>query len=159
MNGFRDSQRGASLIEILVVLVLIGILSAFAIARFGGARDNFDRRNIAREFKVSLERARFDSIKRHATVCTDMSGVTVNTTSFSLMTDMNQDGTLDATESRQITIAGRSDVTIVPNGVTLPFSVRFDERGRAYINDCSAGSTPSADIPLRYFCNGACTTA
>jgi prepilin-type N-terminal cleavage/methylation domain-containing protein len=153
------SQRGASVIEVLIVVTIIAILAAFAIARFGTAKENFDRRNIAREFKVSLERARFDSVKRRANVCTDMSGVTVNTTNFTLMTDMNQNGTLEGGENRQISIAGRSDVTIVPNGVTLPFTIRFDERGRAYINDCSVGSTPSADIPLLYFCNGTCTVA
>jgi hypothetical protein len=138
-------------------LAIIAILVTFAVARFGTASENFGRRNIAREFKVSLERARFDSVKRHATVCSDMSGVTVNTTSFDLMTDMNQNGSLESTELRTVDIGARSDVTIVPNGVTLPFTIRFDARGRAYINDCSATSSPTAEVPLLYFCSGACT--
>ena len=153
------SQRGASVIEILIVVALIGILTALAVARFGSARENFDRRNVAREFKVSLERAKFDSVKRRASTCTDMSGVTVNTTNFTLMTDMNQNGTLDASERRQIDLNGRSNVTIVPNGVNLPFTIRFDERGRAYLNDCDPDSTPTANVPLLFFCNGVCTTA
>jgi prepilin-type N-terminal cleavage/methylation domain-containing protein len=160
MKNLRFSkQSGVSVIELLIVVAIIAILAAFALARFGTARENFTRRNIAREFKVSLERARFDSVKRHATVCSDMSGVTVNTTSFDLMTDMNQNGTLEGAETRVVNIGARSDITIVPNGVTLPFTIRFDGRGRAYINDCSASSTPTAEVPLLYFCSGACTSA
>ena len=66
------SQRGASVIEVLIVLVVVGILAVLAIASFGKSRENFARQNVAREFKVRLERARFDSVKRRANVCTNM---------------------------------------------------------------------------------------
>src|SRR5688572_27031668 len=152
-----NTESGISLIEVFIVLVVVGILVTLAVASFRSAGTNFNRQNIAREFKVSLERARFDSVKRRATVCSDMSGVTVTADSFSTMVDMNNDGTLGAQEVRVSSLAGRSDVSIVPNGVTLPVTIRFDQRGQAFINDCAPSSIPTATIPLLYFCNGGCT--
>ena len=152
-----NKESGISIIEVVVVLVVVAILVTFAVASFRSAGTNLNRQNIAREFKVSLERARFDSVKRRASVCSDMSGVTVDATSVTLMIDMDNDGRLEAHEIRQMNLANRSDVTIVPNGVTLPVTVRFDQRGQAFINDCNPSSVPTATIPLLYFCNGACT--
>jgi prepilin-type N-terminal cleavage/methylation domain-containing protein len=161
MYGFEQrSQRGISLIEVLIVLVVLGILVTFAIARFGSASGNLDRQNIAREFKVFLERARFDSIKRRANVCSDMSRVTItDATTFALSIDLNQDGTLQpATETRTISLGSQSNVKIVGNGVTLPITIRFDERGHSFLySDCAA--SPDANVPLVYFCNGTCTSA
>src|SRR5213078_1651751 len=38
-----------------------------------------------------------------------------------------------------------------------PLTIRFDERGHAVLSDCV--STPPPNVPLLYFCNGACTPA
>jgi len=150
-------ESGISVIEVVIVLVVIAILVTFALASFKSSGRNFTRQNIAREFKVNLERARFDSVKRRASVCSDMSGVTIDDSSFTLMIDMDNDGRLSDNEVRVADLSYRSDVTIVPNGVTLPLTVRFDQRGQAFINDCSPSSVPTATIPLLYFCNGNCT--
>lgn len=156
-QSITNKESGFSLIEVVIVLVIVVVLVTFAIASFRSAGSNLDRQNIAREFKVSLERARFDSVKRRASVCSDMSGVTINDTSFTLMIDMDNDGTLAGHEIRQVDLAGRSDVTIAPNGVTLPLTIKFDQRGQAFLNDCDPASIPTASIPLLFFCNGACT--
>ena len=60
----RDRQAGVSLIEVLIVLVIVAVLVTIAIAQFSRPKEVFQRQNIAREFKVALERARFDSVKR-----------------------------------------------------------------------------------------------
>lgn len=150
-------ESGVSIIEVVIVIVIVIVLVTFAIANFRGAGSNLNRQNIAREFKVSLERARFDSVKRRATVCSDMSGVTIDTTSFSTRIDMDNDGRLGNHEVRTMQLNGRSDVMIVPNGVALPLTIKFDQRGQAYLNDCDPSSIPTATIPLLYFCNGTCT--
>ena len=161
-NFGRNGESGVSLVEILIILVVLGILVTMAIARFGTSTENLKRQNIAREFKVNLERARFDSVKRRASVCSDMSSVTINSaTSFSASTDLNQNGRLDLPdETRTVDFSNRTDVTVIGNGVTLPVTIRFDERGRAFLrNDCDPASIPTATVPLFYFCNGTCTVA
>jgi Tfp pilus assembly protein FimT len=150
-------ESGVSLIEVVIIIVVVAVLVTFAVASFRSAGSNLDRQNIAREFKVNLERARFDSVKRRATVCSDMSGVTIDDTSFRTMIDMDNDGQLGSHEVRTVNLASRSDVTIVPNGVTLPLTIRFDQRGQAFLNNCDPGSVPTATIPLLFFCNGTCT--
>ena len=143
-----------TLIETMIVLVVMAILVTMAVVGLGKAPRNLDRQNSAREFKVFLERARFDSVRRRANVCSEMSSVTINSsTSFSLASDQNQNGILDPSETRTINLTG--DVQIVGNSVTLPVTIRFDERGHALLTDCV--TTPPANVPLFYFCNGTCT--
>ena len=150
------SESGVSIVETLIVLVIVVIVVTFAVVSFSRGSRNLSRQNVAREFKVSLERARFDSVKRRASVCSDMSRVTVNNaTSFTVTTDLNQNGTLEAAEARDQVFGIQGDVTMVGNGVTFPVTIRFDERGHAVLSDCV--STPPPNVPLLYFCNGACT--
>jgi len=152
------SQYGASLLEVLIVLVIAAVLVTIAVAQFGRSGKNLDRQNVARQFKSELERARFDSVKRRAGSCYEMSRVTINDSrSFSVTTDSNQNGTLETAEKQDINLGGRSDVTIVGNGITLPVTIRFDERGHAVLTDCV--TTPPPNVPLFYFCNGSCTPA
>lgn len=155
-------EVGYSLTEVLIVLVVLGILLALAVTQFGRSRENLNRQNIAREFKVSLERARFDSVKRRASACSDMSRVTINDgTSFSVSTDLNQNGQLDLPgETQNYTFSGLGDVNLIGNGVALPVTIRFDERGRAFLQgDCDPLSIPTSTVPLFFFCNGTCTAA
>jgi prepilin-type N-terminal cleavage/methylation domain-containing protein len=159
-NATASREGGFSVTELLIVLVVLGILIALAVTQFARSSETYTRQNIAREFKVSLERARFDSVKRRASVCSDMSRVTIDgPTSFSVSTDINQSGHLDLPdETRTINFSSRSDVTVVGNGITLPVTIRFDERGRALLRpDCDPASIPAASVPLFYFCNGTCT--
>ena len=49
-----NSQSGASLIEIVMVLVIITIIASFAVAQFGASRSQLKRQNIARQLKTSF---------------------------------------------------------------------------------------------------------
>ena len=60
------SQAGVTIVELLVVCVIIAIIAGFALMQRGGANEQFQRQNVARELKFALERARFDSVKRRA---------------------------------------------------------------------------------------------
>lgn len=161
-TSLSNGSAGFSLVEMLIVVAVIGILVTFAVLSFGSSSANLERQNIAREFKVALERARFDSVKRRAETCSEMSKVTITSPkSFEWSTDMNQDGKLDANEIRKVELAGQSDVMMVGAGISFPpeVTIRFDNRGQARLNDCV---TPApTNIPLMYFCNGTCdeTTA
>ncbi|HUF05227.1 MAG TPA: type II secretion system protein [Aridibacter sp.] len=124
------SQRGFSVLEMIIVAVIIGILVVFAVAQFGNASSVFETQNVARELKVNLERARFDSVKRRPATAADMARVVIideNTISVSL--DLDQNGVLETTETRTIDFAGRNDVKIVGAAVSYPVTMVFDWRG------------------------------
>lgn len=151
------AERGASVMELVIVLSISLILLTFAVAQFGGADDNLHRQNVARELKVSLERARFDSVKRRPGSAADMSKVTIlSSTSFSYTADFNQNGQIDEPgETRIIDFSGRSDVEISGNGLVFPITVRFDQRGHI----TAANGDGDEIVPLFYICNGPCTQA
>jgi Tfp pilus assembly protein FimT len=129
-NPIPQAESGKTIMELMIVLTVIIILVTIAVSQFGSAGTNFDRQNIAREFKVSLERARFDSVKRRATACDHMSRVTITSaSSFTLLTDLNQNGTIETgNEARVIDFENRSDVRIVgENTIFLSRSASINE--------------------------------
>jgi Tfp pilus assembly protein FimT len=153
------NQAGFSVVEVLIVVVIIMILAAFAVMQFGASAANLERQNVAREFKVNLERARFDSVKRRATGCADMSRVEITgPTTFQLVTDRDQNGTLNpATETTRVDFTAAGRVLIVDDPApTYPIVFRFDQRGNVSSGSC--GSETPADTPTT-FCQVPCTAA
>jgi len=164
-NSESNTQGGFSIIELLIVLVVIGIIVTFAVAQFGASSASLERQNIAREFKVNLERARFDSVRRRATNCADMSRVEVTSpTSFRLISDQSQngtvlksDGTVDPADIRDVNFTNRSQVSIVGNALVFPIVYRFDQRGDVSTGPCPIDATVA--VPTTTFCNSPCTFA
>lgn len=134
-TNFNTSQAGVTLIELLVVLVIIGILVVFSVAQFGNANNQFKVRNVARELKISLERARFDSVKRRPYKIETMSRVVINSpTSFTLINDLNQNGILEASDERVVNFSN-SGINIATNDVAFPITIVFDRRGKISARD------------------------
>jgi Tfp pilus assembly protein FimT len=156
-KGF-SSESGKSIMELLIVLAVAAILVTMAVAQFGGASNNLERQNIAREFKVSLERARFDSVRRRADVCDDMARVVIRTaTSFEVVMDMNQNGTIEPSiETRTIDFTNSSNVEIVGSSLAFPITIRFDQRGNSSSGTCAS---PTAAVAETVFCNLPCVAA
>ncbi|MGC2235495.1 MAG: prepilin-type N-terminal cleavage/methylation domain-containing protein [Pyrinomonadaceae bacterium] len=137
-------QSGLSIIELLIVLVITAIIVTIAVTQFKSAKTDFDRQNITREFKINLERARFDSVKRHPSSPNDMSRVVLaSPTSFTVILDQNRNGTVlnpngtvEASDSRQFDFTNRSDAQIVvSNTLNYPVTIRFDHRGQIIAQD------------------------
>jgi cell division septation protein DedD len=128
----------------------------FAVAQFGSASENFERQNLAKEFKINLERARFDSVKRRASNTADMAVLNVlDSTSYTAATDLNQNGTIDTSDTRLIDFSGRTDVKIyLASGLNFPVVVRFDRQGHALISDSSGNP-----VDHFIFCGTGCTAA
>ena len=151
------SQAGFSIIELLIVITIAAVLTTFAIVRFAGARENFQRQTVAREFKNSLERARFDSVKRRPASTSDMSVVRVlSATSFSYTTDRNQNGVIDGSaETLTIDFSQRaSGVRIMGEGFfVFPITISFDRRGQIRVRN----GWDIAITPTFYFCDRGCT--
>lgn len=133
------SQHGYSLVEIMIVIVIIAIITTFAVSRFGNAKTNFKRQNISRELKVNLERARFDSVKRRAEVVGTVDSRAevriLSPTSFTVKTDLNQNGTLDASDEKTINFTGQGDIKIVDKTLVFPVTIKFDRYGRIEAKD------------------------
>jgi prepilin-type N-terminal cleavage/methylation domain-containing protein len=143
----RNSQNGYSIIELLIVLVVLSITVTLALSYFKDSKTSFRRQNFARELKVSLERARSDSIKRRAIDDTSMAFVKItSSTSFILSTDLNQNQTLETSENKLSNLAG-SSVKIVGSNLIFPITVRFDRRGfMTAINGAANEITPSFTV-------------
>lgn len=125
MIGFDSNRRceaGFSLIELLVVMVIIAIVSTIALFNRGSANEQFQRQNIARELKVAFERARFDSVKRRADTSGVQAMVDVTANSFTLRTDTDQNGTLDAADDRVTDFAAQN--ISISSSVTIYFNRR-----------------------------------
>ena len=148
-----NDQSGVTVVELLVVIVIIAIVAAFAMLQRGSANAQLQRQNVAQQLKVAFERARFDSVKRRAECDTNKAKVIVNASSFTLWTDKDLDNNPEPSEvettnfsSQNIVIAGVSD------GPGLPATVAFNQRGEVLADD---GSTTSTN-PGFLVCNGAC---
>lgn len=128
----RNPQGGFSLIEVFIVLVIIAVLTTFAILTFGSAKVDLHRQAVAREFKIYLERARFDSVKRRAEDPNRATLILHNATSFTAKLDFNEDGTLQANEIRTVDFTQRSSTQIrVTDTLNYPVTISFDRRGHA----------------------------
>lgn len=138
-------EKGASLIEIMVVLAISAVLVAFAVAQFGNAEASFDTQNIARELKVSLERARFDSVKRRPELPANFSRVLIESpTEFSVSLDLDRNGTIDLTDEKTIDLTNTGAMRILTEGISLPITISFDRRGKIISTDSLGNAvTPS----------------
>ncbi|MEO5860131.1 MAG: prepilin-type N-terminal cleavage/methylation domain-containing protein, partial [Pyrinomonadaceae bacterium] len=156
-TSFR-SVSGFSVIELLIVLVVIGIVTTLAVIALGSSASSLSRQNISREFKVALERARYDSVKRRPDTCDQMSRVEITSaTSFRLLTDTNRNGSIDpASETSLHDFGSRSSTEIVGNSLVFPITIRFDGRGNSSSGPCSL---PTETYHSTTFCELPCTLA
>lgn len=132
----RNPQGGFSLIEVFIVLVIIAVITTFALIAFGSSKVDLHRQAVAREFKIYLERARFDSVKRRAED-PDRANLTLNSaTSFTVQLDFNEDGTLQANETRTVDFTQRSNTQIIlTDTLNYPVTITFDRRGHVTAQD------------------------
>lgn len=150
------SQRGVSIVELLIVFVVIGVLSAIAIPNLMNANGGLQRQNVARQLKSYFERARFDSVKRNAFNSDELAKVVINSsTSFSLALDTNYNGRIENTEISNMPFANGNGVKIVGNNLIFPVTITFNNRGQAKAID----GTNTAISPVFTVCEKNCTSA
>ncbi|MFL6467570.1 MAG: prepilin-type N-terminal cleavage/methylation domain-containing protein [Pyrinomonadaceae bacterium] len=134
----QASQYGFSLVEVLIVVVIIGVVAAVAILGFGKSQVDLERQAIVREFKIYLERARFDSVKRRADLVADQANlVLTGPSSFRAQIDFDEDRTLHANEVRVVDFAqhARTQIVVSDVGLAYPITIRFDQRGHVLATD------------------------
>src|SRR5438067_3029046 len=123
-------QSGFSVIQLLLTVVLISIVSAFALLQISSTKASLSLQNSVRQLATYIERARMDAIRRHATT-TDMLSSVVFTSNNTYNVKMDFAGT-GTTSTRTFTFD--SSVPGIPPGSPLP-TVTFNWRGR--ISSCT----------------------
>ena len=138
-----SGERGVSIVELLIVVLMISIVTAFAVMRIGGAQRAMRLTNSARELAAWLEKARLDSLRRHPMSTAEMASVQIaSANSYSVTIDQNGDGTLDP--PRTITIPATHGATFA--GIAIPTTIYYNWRGRPVDN---AGNLLSFSFSLQ----------
>ena len=146
----RQKQNGVSLVELIIVILVIAIISTIALMNIATPKKQLQRQNVAQGLKVAFERARFDSVKRRAISTSEQAHVTIDTTSYTLVTDVNQDGDLsDAGDSLTANFAAEA-VSVNSTTLTFPVTVYFNKRGEV-VDSAGVSMSPSFLV-----CNPSC---
>lgn len=155
IDVLKSNERGASLIELLIVTSITIVLVGFAVSQFGNAEESFDTQSIAREFKVNLERARFDSVKRRPSLPADYSRILIDSpTKFTVGLDLDKNGAIGAPEMRVVDLSNTGNIRILTDGISLPILIAFDRRGRVTATD-SIGNPVNPSFTI---CNNCTST-
>jgi len=122
-----SNAAGVTVLELLIVMMMIAVMSGFALMRIVGARQVMIRANAAQEIVGYLEKARLDSVRRRPLPTTaEMAQVSiVNATYYSVTIDADGNGALDA--PKVISLPVNTDLQF--NG-SFPRTIYFDWRGR-----------------------------
>lgn len=123
----ESGERGVSILEVIIVVAMISIVTTFAVMQIGAAQRAMRLTNSAREFLGWLEKARLDSLRRHAISNVEMASITITSANtYTVTIDQNGDGTLDP--QRTITIPSTNGARFT--GLTFPTTIYYNWRGR-----------------------------
>ena len=119
----RRGERGFTLLQMMIVIGIVGVLSAIALVGMTTARAKERRINSARLFASYMEKARVDSVRRRAEGADRASVTITSATSYTVFLDFNSTGTPIAR-----TIALESGIRFLDSDVGAV--INFDWRGR-----------------------------
>ena len=116
------TQRGFSMMQLLVTLAVVSIVSGLAVFGIASARQRIRLANSSRMLASWAEKARVDSVRRHPTDPDQMAGIEVlDKTTYRVKMDFDGDGVMEV-----------KDFTLDDGVVfaTDPIALVFDWRGR-----------------------------
>ena len=116
--SFRD-ESGKGIIDMMITVVVIAVVTSFAVIGIVAARNNLRLSNSSRVLSSYLEKTRLAAIRCHCSTTVQIT----STGSYSVT------GPLRSPTSETMTIPLDPDVTF--QGLTLPLTITFDWRGRA----------------------------
>lgn len=140
----RNAQRGISLIEVMIAVVIIGIVMALGMPAYGTWIQNTQIRTAADSILAGLQTAKNEAIRRNAAVQFKLDGVT--TTAWRVNFFSDPDGT--PLQSRPAAEGSpNATITVTPGDAT---TVTFSALGRVIPNADASPSITSVlvDNPL-----------
>jgi Tfp pilus assembly protein PilE len=165
LNISWTNQRGITVLQLLVTVAIAVIVCSFAVVGITSARAQIRRTNSARQFAAIAERARADSVRRHAPSDQQASIQQINESTYAVTMDFNGTGALTtqnfSTESGvKINIPGGSFSFDwrgrVPNEVNIGFSNRIV--GIDYSNNVNISGSGDVTMDLEIFADGSIPT-
>src|SRR6266481_1420824 len=122
-------DRGVSIVELILVVMVIGVMSAFALIQVQSARSSMRVQNSVRQLSSYMEKARVDAVRRH-----DSSSVTFTSpTTYTVKMDFNNSG-LPVTRTFNFQDGVKLASSDLPN-------VTFNWRGRTVSSGSSCVTT------------------
>lgn len=118
-----SSSRGFTLPELVVVMIVLGILAAYAAPRFTG-RHGFEGRGFSDQLQVLLQDARRTAVAQRRQVCVVVAGAAVSVSKSAFSGDACNTSLAHPNASGDYILA-------IPDGVVLaPMQLNFDPLGR-----------------------------
>lgn len=120
----RHGEQGFTVLQVLVVVALVVIISVFAVSQIAQARDNMRLAGATSELAMRIEKARLDSVRRHAGAGQLATITFTGANTYTVSMDFDYTGTPIVRNFR------------LPDGITLwptdniPAAIVFDWRGR-----------------------------
>jgi prepilin-type N-terminal cleavage/methylation domain-containing protein len=135
-----NPETGFTVLELMIVVAIVSVVTGFALMQITRARKIMIRENSARQFAAYLEKARLDSVRRHATTSADMAQVSIiNANFYSVTIDSDGNGLLNAPQV--ISLPADSDLQF---DVPYPRTIYFNWRGRTVDSSGFVAATPSS---------------
>ena len=134
VRNLAPHNPGFTVVELVVVIVLLGILSVYAVPRFVGVA-SFERSGFYQE---TVSAARYAN--RLAVGRGDEVSIRFNPNGYELL---YKDGIRLPEQGHPVSSNTRTDLTVTSTDVTLPHDVTFDALGRC--QDCNGTLTISVD--------------
>jgi Tfp pilus assembly protein FimT len=127
--GKRTRDSGVGIVELVVVMAIVGIVSAVALLQIRSSRSALRVQNSVRQLASYMEKARVDAVRRHGTSTVSFS----DTRTYSVTMDFNNSG---STSTRTFTF--QDDVRLASSD--LP-NVTFNWRGRTLTSGAACVTT------------------
>lgn len=142
--GGRNAADGFTLLQLLITVAIIGIVTAYAFTQLTKAQQAMRLSGSTREFMNYMEKARIDSIRRHAITSPQMASISItDARSYTIAMDFNSDGVV---ETRVIDLPQNRGVKFVTGNTILPIMITYNWRGRPTAVDGNGTAITAAVI-------------